>query len=109
MGRIKYRLIQYLTRNLLKAISEDDILQISSRAALLHKRNLSVGEVTDLREEAKTILESQAWELMMIELEGQAHQFIFYKARNWNDSVFGRAMLHNLEMQRRFMKRIRSL
>lgn len=105
MKYIKKRLIQYLTKNLLKAVNEDDILRITSEGYLLRKRKLSPEEVINIKEEAKSIVDSELWQMMMTELEYVA--FIRgRKAKTDDDNLACHYLFYNLDLLKSFMNNL---
>lgn len=109
MKRLRRWLIQYLVKNLLVAVSEDDVLVISSKDWLLQKRKLSTEEIIALKEEATSFSNSLLWKVMRNELRWKANQQMFDFQRKDEDMVFGKAMLYNLDQERIFINKIKSL
>jgi hypothetical protein len=109
MDRIKRILIQYLVKDLLCAVPEDDLLLITTTGWLKNKRKLSGEEVAFLKEEAKIIKESLLWKVMNDELRYQANLRMFEKGQIPENTTFGRAMLYNQELMREYVERISSL
>lgn len=103
MGRIKHIVITYLAKRLLKVITEEDILQRTSREWLLNKRKLETDEVALLKEEAVALKESAVWQHMTTELKWLANKKMFDHARTNDDIVFGKAMLYNQDMMEKFL------
>lgn len=106
MGRIKHIVINKLTKHLLKALTEDDILQMTNEGYLVNGRKLTVGEMRQLEDEAKELQGSYLWKLMTRELEFHAFRRMSDQARTDGDIVFGKAMFYNLSLLRRFLKNL---
>lgn len=101
--RIEKRLVAYLTKNLLVAITIDDILQLTNKGWYLRGRKLSEEEVIQLREETRSFKDSLLWNLMANEIRYRANLLMFEKSADEGNSTFGRAMLHNLDLLEKFM------
>lgn len=101
---MKRKFIQYLVKKLLKAVNEDDILRITNKGWLKGKRRLSDEEIEFLKEEAKALEESVLWKTMCDELRWLASLRMFEQSATEKNSEFGRAMLYNLEMQKKFIE-----
>src|SRR3990167_7208953 len=102
---LKKRLIQYLTKHLLKAVNEDDILRITSQGYLLRKRRLTPEEVISLKEEAKSIRESALWSMMKSEVEYVA--FVTgRKAKTDTDNLASHYLFYNLDLLDKFLENL---
>lgn len=109
MGRLKRLLIQYLVKNLLKALTEEDIITMTNRGWFLKNRKLSGEEVTQIKEEAHSFGQSVLWKLIANEIRYDANLRMFEKSAEEGNSVFGRAMLYNLELIEKFINRCTKL
>ena len=109
LKRIKKSLIKFLTKNLLVAITDDDILILSGKDWLMGNRKLSVEDIVDLKEEAKSFDESILWKLISNDIKFHAIQQMSDKALTTDDIVFGKAMLYNLGMIRKFIRNLKGL
>jgi len=106
MGRIKTFIVNYLTKNLLVALSEEDILQITSEGYLLGKRKLSPEELEQLRAEANEIKDSYLWKLMKKEIEYHSFLRMAHKAQTEKDLIFGKAMFYNIDILQKFLNNL---
>ncbi|HEC65054.1 MAG TPA: hypothetical protein ENI23_07165 [bacterium] len=105
MKYFKRKILQYLTRNLLKAVNEDDILRITSQGYLLRNRKLTPEEIISIKEEAKSIRESEIWRLMTTELEYVA--FIRgRKAKTDEDNLATHYLFYNIDLMQQFLNNI---
>lgn len=104
--RIRHRLVQYLVKNLLKAITEDDILILSGKDFLLNKRKLTQDELVSLSDDAKHLSKSLLWKLISNDLRYSASMRMAEKAVNVDDIIFGKAMLFNLDQIKIFISRL---
>ena len=106
MKYLKNRIIQYLVKNLLVSITEEDIIVMTTRGWIKGKRKLSDEEVQFLKEEAKSIKESILWKYMNDEVKWNAQLRMFEKGVTEENTRFGRAMLHNLELLNKFLDNV---
>jgi len=106
MKWLRHKLIQHLVRNLLAAISPDDILTLTNRGWFYGGRKLTPEEVVQFKEEAKAFGDSILWRIMTSEIRYQANLRMFEKGIGEN-TVFGRAMLYNLELLEQFIRNIK--
>lgn len=106
---MRNKLIQYLVKNLLAAISEEDIITVTNRGWLKGKRKMDEAEVTQLKQEAEELKKSVLWNYMSNEVRWLANLQMFEKGISKDNTVFGRAMLYNLELCNKFLDRISRL
>ena len=109
MGRIKRKIIQFLVRDMFVGLTDDDILKVTNRGWFMKGRKLSQEEVTELKEEATSLKESVLWNLMSNEIRYLANDRMFEKSAVEGNSVFGRAMLYNLNLLEQFIDRCKKL
>ncbi len=105
MKFFKKVLLQYLTKHLLKAVNEDDLLRITSEGYLLKNRKLTPEEIVNIKEEAKSIRESEIWELMKTEMEYVA--FIRgRKSKTDEDNLATHYLFYNIDLMQQFLNNI---
>lgn len=109
MEVFKRKLIRYLTKNLLAAVTENEILTITNRGWLLGKRKLTEEEVAQLKDDAESFRHSVLWNLVASEIRYLANINMFEKGDTPNATTFGRAMLYNLQLIEKFMDRCKKL
>jgi hypothetical protein len=109
MNYLRKKIIQYLVKNLLVAVEEGDILTITNKGWFVHKRKLSEEEVIQLKEEAESLHHSVIWNMMANEIRFLANDRMFEKSAEEGNSVFGRAMLYNLQLLEKFINNCRKL
>lgn len=109
MEVIKRKLVQYLVKNLLASVNEDDILTIANRGWFINNRKLTDMEVDQLKEEATALHNSVLWKMMSSEIRYIANLSMFEKALKPESTVFGRAMLYDLQLLEKFIERCRKL
>lgn len=99
-------LIQYLVRNLLAAVSINDLLTVTNHGLFIGGRKLSTDEEAQLISEAKSIKDSIVWQVMTNDIRYQANLLMFEKGTDGDKTMFGRAMLYNLEILEKFMSNV---
>ena len=109
MKWIRNKLIQYLTRNLLVAVTLDDILTITNRGVYIGKRKLTQEELMQIKDEAKQFQDSYTWKIMTRDVRYIANLRMFEQGIIPENTTFGRGMLYNLEIIEKFMQRVQNL
>lgn len=103
---IKNKLVNYLVKNLLQAVTDEEILIVSGRDYLLNNRKLGPEEVIQLKDECREFGKSLLWDLMSKEIRYQAGMRMIEKAEKNGDIVYGKAMLYNLDLIRKFINNL---
>ncbi len=106
MRRLKLFVINYLTKHLIRAITEEDILVISGKDWLYKNRKLTAEEILLLKEEAQSFNTSTLYRLMYNELRFQAMKQMADDAVNIDDIIFGKAMLYSISLEKKFIRNI---
>lgn len=103
LRKLKFLIISYLTKNLLKALTKDDILVMTNRGWYVNRHKLTSDEMVSLREEAKAFMGSTLWSLMLRDLEYQA--FVRgRKAKTNEDNLACHYMFYNLDLIEQYIK-----
>lgn len=101
--------INYLTKNLLKAVTVDEVLIISGKDWLVNKRKLSKEEIMLLKEEASSFYESSLYKVIKKELKYGMTLDRYDKATTADDMIFGKASAYNISLIEQYIDRIRKL
>jgi|GEM_PF-4241909 len=109
MNYLKLKLIQYLVKNLLVAINADEIITFTNQGTYLKGRRLTNEEVFQLKDDANSFEKSFLWQVMTNEVRFLSNDRMFEKSAVEGNSVFGRAMLYNLNILEQFIKRCKNL
>lgn len=109
MKRIKLYILRLLTRKLLKVVTEDDILRITTRGHYIGRRKLTEEEFGILVQDAKDLRESVLWELMKKDIEWVATLRLGRKATTIDDIIYGNSMFYNLEMIEKYLDNLSTL
>lgn len=108
MKRFKRKLLEYLTQNLLKAISEDEILIMTNKGWFLNKHKLSPEELVDLKQQAADLEGSILWQLMSKDIEYQAF-LRGRKAKTDEDNLACHYMFYNLDLIAKYISNLKKL
>ena len=65
MTRIKRLILRYLIRDILRAITIEDLLRVEKGVVFIGNRQLDQEELTNLKSEAKSFERSLLWKLML--------------------------------------------
>lgn len=102
MKWIKRKLVKYLTKNLLVALTDDDILLMTNKGWFLNKRKLSPEELGELKQEAMDFKKSALWQLMQRDLE--YHAFLRgRKAQTDEDNLACHYLFYNLDLIQQYI------
>jgi hypothetical protein len=86
---IKTRIANLLLKNLLKAITLNEALRFDK---------LSSEEKRFYAEEARLITNTKLYHAISSDIKQRAHEKMFIKSNNFDDMMFGKAMLYNLDL-----------
>jgi len=104
---LRRKAIDYLTKHLLRSITTDDILRRGEDGTIRARgRKLSKEMVDQLQNEAEYINNSITFTLLMDDMEYLAHQTMFQKSSSFDDMLFGKAMLYNIDILKKKIKNL---
>lgn len=98
-------LIRQLTKRLLVALTEEDVLMITNKGWFVKNHKLTPEEVSQLKDEVRGFKDSVLWKLMSNEIRLLANTQMFEKGISEKETMFGRAMLYNLQLLETFITR----
>lgn len=104
--QLRHIVTNWLTKHLLKAVTADEILVKSSNEWLVGSRKMSAERIQHLKEEARSLRESELYRLLIKEIGYQATLQRFDQAKTPDDMLFGKAMLYNLDLLKKFIRNI---
>lgn len=97
---MKQRIINWLLRKLLNAITLDEIVTSDKAGVvMIDGKPINPAEMKSLLAEAKAMSGFRLWSLMSNTTKHHAEEKIFNKSINMDDIRFGKAMLYNLSLQ----------
>lgn len=109
LKRIKYKILNYLVSNLLKAPKLEDIILIKGVSVFLGNKQASDNELRQLTGEAKALLGMKIWHIFQATLKDTAHKIMFEKSGSFDDMVSGKWCLYNLDVQEQIVKKLSEL
>lgn len=109
MKRLRLFFVNYLTRHLVKAIGEEDIITITGKRYFINRRKLSEEEMDMLKAQAESFLDSDLYRLMKKDVEFQAYLRMGAKATVPEDITFGKAVFYALSLIDQYLQRMKSL
>ena len=114
MNWLRQYLASRLIRGLFAPIDPNELLRITPGldgvAVYLGKRELSDGDIQNLKNEAKMLTGNEAWKIVTAELRRDAEEKMVMKALPGDGQlIFGKAMLYNLKVIDDTLERIKSL
>lgn len=93
--RLKNKLTHFIVRNLLKSITEEELLRVNNNGRIVCRGKVITREMQDqIQVEAEYIRNSITFGLIMDDMQYLAHQTMFEKSSKFDDMVFGKAMLY---------------
>lgn len=106
---LRNKVVSYLTKNLLKAVTIDDVLLVSGKDWLINKRKLTQEDILIIKEEATSFENSLFWKLTIKELKYGVTLQRYDKATTADDMTFGKAQAYSISQIELFINRIKSL
>ena len=102
--------ISFLVHSLFNGITEDDILDFRKDGAVYYRGKQLNEEVRQrLIEDAKRYEGSVLFKFLNKEVKQVANLRMFKKGLDEKELIFGRAMLYNLELQEKVIKRLQNI
>ena len=112
MSRLKIWILARLSNLLIRGfglITEDDILQIKSKDVWIHKgRQLTKGEIDNLKSEAEWISASSLWRFLTAEIRWHGQKKAIVDAKDSVDLIAARELLYLSLILESFIKNIKS-
>jgi predicted lipoprotein len=106
----KDKLFNRLTKHLFNTIDIDDVLRSDTTGKVyLRGKQIDIGQLAALIENAKAFKTSGLWKLMQNEAKYAAKKIIYDETKTLEDARFGKAMLLNLEVLENFLERLSKL
>lgn len=69
-------------------------------------KKITDSELKMLKEESSYILRTRLWSILTNSLKDQAKKSMFERSKSWEDMLFGKAMLYNLDVQEKIIELI---
>ena len=91
--------IHYITKHLLRFISEEDLLRPDGKGGIICRGKKVSREMQDqMAAEAEYIQNSITFKLLMTDMEFLANQTMFKKSSSFDDMMFGKVMLYVIDI-----------
>jgi hypothetical protein len=102
MPKAKNKIKNAKKSSLSLAVKPEDVFQTDKSGRLwLGETVLTDQEIKNLRQEVSFIRRSKLWSIFQSTLTDMAKLKMFEKSTCWEDMTYGKAMLYNLDIQKR--------
>lgn len=106
-GYIKKKITDWLVKDLLRSITEEDVLRRGKDGIIrARSKKLSKEMVDQLQNEAEYINNSITFQLLMDDMEYLAHQTMFARSQSFDDMMFGKAQLYVIDVLKKKIKNL---
>lgn len=109
MRFIKKRLVNLIMRNLYKAVVVDDVIKVSGNKIYKGNKVLEGRQAYGLKKDAELILELELWKYMQDKMRYVANQRMFNQSKNFDDMMFGKAVLYVADVYDNILKNLKNL
>jgi len=118
MKKLQDLFIDFLTRNLLKGITEKDVFEINKKmsksGAIVKQLKYKGKEVNQdlqmrLKEEAVSLKSSAIWKMISNRIRWQVYDNMFHKSKNEDDMRAGKLALYILNLIENLLKELAEL
>ena len=107
--KLKNRIRNYLLKSLLNAVVPEQVVRVSKDNKLLVVgQEITPDEAQSLLAEVQFIEKTRFWEICQNTLKDQAHKQMFDNAKIYDDIIWGKALLYNLDLQLKIMEIIKN-
>ena len=104
---IRNKVADYLTRNLLRSILEEDVLRSDGKGGIICRGKRLTKEMVDrIHEEAELLDNSVVMKLVLDDMDYLAQKTMFEKSTSFDDVIFGKAMLYTTDILRKKIKNL---
>lgn len=109
LSTIKERLIHFLAKNLMPIVEADDVLAFTKRGELfLDGKQLTAGELNNLKREAEFLSQSQLWKIINKYFLRLAHKKVYTDSKDISDLLFAKTVVYTLDVQSSIVDRVRN-
>jgi hypothetical protein len=99
MSKLKLIAINWVVKNLLKSITEEDVLRPDKKGGIIYRgRTLSKEMCDRLQDEAEMLENSYTLKFILEDMEYLANKTMFEKSSKFDDLLFGKAMLYTIDV-----------
>jgi hypothetical protein len=109
--RLKIWALNWVCRNLLKAVVLDDVLTVDSKTntLFLGKDLLTEGQRRQLRQEAKDFERTLLYSILMNTPANQARKIVFERSVSFDDIWSGKMMLYTIDLQEKIVQKLSTI
>lgn len=109
--KLKQLLINFTLKYLLNAVLISDVIKFDKKTGVVYINNQVVtkDEARNLRNEADYFQKSRLWKILIDSPAREAEKKIFIHSLTVMDSVAGKTMLYNVDVQRKILEICRNL
>jgi len=105
---LKTRLIYWLAKNLLPIVDEKELISFKKDKYFVNGIELTPQEVAGLRAEADVIGKMRLWQIIVNDLNERSQKKIYKDALDSTDFVIGKTILYMLDVQKKFIERMKN-
>ena len=104
---LRRKALHLLTKHLFNAVTEEDVLRTTEKGGIMCKGKALSREMLDqMQNEAEYINNSITFKLLMDDMRYLANQTMYEKSGSFEDMMFGKAMLYNIEVLDKKLKKL---
>jgi len=107
--RLKQKIIYWLSRNLLPIVNDEELMIFKNGKPFINNKELTQGEIANLRAEADILEKTRLWGIIVNDLNEKSRKKIYIEAKDINDLTVGKTILFTLDIQKEFIKKIKTL
>lgn len=100
-SKLRKWLLPWVVKHLYNGLTEDDILTEKQGKMYWQGRRVGETEEREIVSGAKALRDLPFFEFLLRELEATANKRMFYKAKDYEDVYFARAMLFSIDVLRK--------
>lgn len=95
---LKRKLINLLVKHLYKFVTVEDVLVQTKNGFFINGKKIETKYIKELKGQSKIILDLEAYQLIRRELIEVSNETMFSKSKDFDDVMFGKAMLYCLDL-----------
>jgi len=107
--KIKLKILKYITRNLFKGLSEEDVINIIRGDLYLGNELINKDVALKYRDEAIKLTENELLKKIDDKIIYETNKLMFDKSQTADDLFFGKAMLHTIAVRQKYLSKIANL
>lgn len=92
------KLLNQIVRETFNGVTPEDVLRFEDGSFYVGDKLIQMSEIEAYKEEAKVILNTHLWPLLLKNVADTAIKRIAHHSNNFDDVFFGKAMLYELDV-----------